>query len=279
MITQDSTVLSSETDRKVVTEIIATTDNPLNLNTVSPESEVSVDLITRLNLIENSEISHLDSETLKHDTDDLNSNSSNYLEMKAKLDAIQKEQQEKEKVIEALKQEKETYKNQIKTLEDDNSTLSTRLEETQMHMTVISTILSAPCSPIKSSQTNENPFENENNNQEQTSQGSPLHTVLNRLNSMERNQMISSPALPISPTPRVDIAYVFKYIIIGDPSVGKSCLLQQYTDKKLKSTSYQSTVGVEYGHRTIEIDSHQIKLQIWDTVSNTEHIPFGLSRC
>lgn len=262
MITQDSTILSSETDTKTATENITTTveqSKPLNLNTVPPESEVSADLTIRLSLLENSEISHLDSETLKHD-DDLNSNSSNYLEMKAKLDAIQREQQEKEKVIEALKQESETYKNQIRTLEDDKSNLSIRLEETQMHMAVISTILSAPVSPIKSSQTKDDPFEND---QEQASQNSP--TILNRLNSTE---VISSPIWPNSPTPRVDIAYVFKYIIIGDPSVGKSCLLQQYTDKKLKSTSYQSTVGVEYGHRTIEIDSHQIKLQIWDTVSN-----------
>eukprot|EP00501_MAST-03F_sp_TOSAG23-6_P002287 GSMAST32.ASY1.ANO1.2388.1 assembled CDS len=43
-------------------------------------------------------------------------------------------------------------------------------------------------------------------------------------------------------------AYLFKYIIIGDTGVGKSCLLLQFTDKRM-----------------ISIDGKQIKLQIWDT--------------
>lgn len=30
-------------------------------------------------------------------------------------------------------------------------------------------------------------------------------------------------------------SYIFKYIIIGDMGVGKSCLLQQFTEKKCKS--------------------------------------------
>ena len=180
MITQDAS------DRKMATQIITKMDDQslqtkrLHLNTAPPESDISVDLVAKLNLSENSEISHLDSETLKHD-DDLNSYNSNYLEMKAKLDAVQREQQEKEKVIEALKQESETYKNQIRTLEDDKSTLSIRLEETQMHMAVISTILSAPCSPIKSSQTNDDRLGDDT--AEQLSQGSP--TIFNRPNSLE----------------------------------------------------------------------------------------------
>ena len=29
--------------------------------------------------------------------------------------------------------------------------------------------------------------------------------------------------------------YIFKYIIIGDMGVGKSCLLHQFTEKKCKS--------------------------------------------
>lgn len=30
-------------------------------------------------------------------------------------------------------------------------------------------------------------------------------------------------------------SYIFKYIIIGDMGVGKSCLLHQFTEKKCKS--------------------------------------------
>ena len=32
-------------------------------------------------------------------------------------------------------------------------------------------------------------------------------------------------------------SYIFKYIIIGDMGVGKSCLLHQFTEKKCKKKS------------------------------------------
>lgn len=59
-------------------------------------------------------------------------------------------------------------------------------------------------------------------------------------------------------------AYLFKYIIIGDTGVGKSCLLLQFTDKRFQPV-HDLTIGVEFGARMIEIDNRQIKLQIWDT--------------
>eukprot|EP01084_Bolivina_argentea_P284024 486622_1 len=59
-------------------------------------------------------------------------------------------------------------------------------------------------------------------------------------------------------------AYLFKYIIVGDTAVGKSCLLLMFTDKRFQPL-HDLTIGVEFGARTIEIDHRQIKLQIWDT--------------
>uniref|UniRef100_A0A8D2ZFX1 RAB2A, member RAS oncogene family n=1 Tax=Scophthalmus maximus TaxID=52904 RepID=A0A8D2ZFX1_SCOMX len=59
-------------------------------------------------------------------------------------------------------------------------------------------------------------------------------------------------------------AYLFKYIIIGDTGVGKSCLLLQFTDKRFQPV-HDLTIGVEFGARMITIDGKQIKLQIWDT--------------
>ncbi|KAJ7395621.1 Ras-related protein Rab-2A [Pitangus sulphuratus] len=64
-------------------------------------------------------------------------------------------------------------------------------------------------------------------------------------------------------------AYLFKYIIIGDTGVGKSCLLLQFTDKRFQPV-HDLTIGVEFGARMITIDGKQIKLQIWDTVSQEE---------
>lgn len=59
-------------------------------------------------------------------------------------------------------------------------------------------------------------------------------------------------------------SYLFKFIIIGDEAVGKTCLLLQFTDKRYRTT-HQVTVGVEFGSRTVDIAGTQIKLQCWDT--------------
>jgi len=58
--------------------------------------------------------------------------------------------------------------------------------------------------------------------------------------------------------------YMFKYIVIGDTGVGKSCLLLQFTDKRFQPV-HDLTIGVEFGARMVTIDNKQIKLQIWDT--------------
>jgi len=59
-------------------------------------------------------------------------------------------------------------------------------------------------------------------------------------------------------------SYAFKYIIIDDTGVGKSCLLLQFTDNRFQRF-HDTTIGVEFGFRTININNNPIKLQIWDT--------------
>ena len=59
--------------------------------------------------------------------------------------------------------------------------------------------------------------------------------------------------------------YIFKYIIIGNPSVGKSCMLTQFLNNKFIE-DYEVTVGIEFGAKTIDLeDFSKVKLQIWDT--------------
>jgi len=60
-------------------------------------------------------------------------------------------------------------------------------------------------------------------------------------------------------------SYLFKYIIIGDTGVGKSCLLLQFTDKRFQPV-HDLTIGVEFGARMVNLDGDKlVKLQIWDT--------------
>ncbi|KAJ8792225.1 hypothetical protein J1605_020076 [Eschrichtius robustus] len=72
----------------------------------------------------------------------------------------------------------------------------------------------------------------------------------------------------------VAYACLFKYIIIGDTGVGKSCLLLQFTDKRFQPV-HDVTVGVEFGARMITMDGKQIKLQIWDTAEQAAHLEGG----
>lgn len=57
---------------------------------------------------------------------------------------------------------------------------------------------------------------------------------------------------------------LFKLLIIGDSGVGKSCFLLQFIDGNFKE-DHNVTIGVEYGSKTLKINSKYIKLQIWDT--------------
>jgi len=61
-----------------------------------------------------------------------------------------------------------------------------------------------------------------------------------------------------------DFDYLFKYIIIGDASVGKSCLLLQFTNNRFKE-EHDATIGVEFGSKKINVNNQMIKLQVWDT--------------
>ncbi|CAG2168511.1 unnamed protein product, partial [Oppiella nova] len=58
--------------------------------------------------------------------------------------------------------------------------------------------------------------------------------------------------------------YSFKLLLIGDSGVGKSCLMLRFADDKYIE-SINSTVGVDFKSRTIELDGKRVRLQIWDT--------------
>ncbi|KAH0937356.1 hypothetical protein HID58_004817 [Brassica napus] len=63
---------------------------------------------------------------------------------------------------------------------------------------------------------------------------------------------------------RADYDYLIKLLLIGDSGVGKSCLLLRFSDGSF-TTSFITTIGIDFKIRTIELDDKRIKLQIWDT--------------
>ena len=59
-----------------------------------------------------------------------------------------------------------------------------------------------------------------------------------------------------------DITY--KILLLGDSSVGKTCLLLRYCDNTY-NTGHIATIGLDYRFKTIDFENLKLKLQIWDT--------------
>lgn len=58
--------------------------------------------------------------------------------------------------------------------------------------------------------------------------------------------------------------YLFKFIIIGDTNIGKSCITRRFVENKFNLV-HDLTIGVEFGSKIIKINDKNIKIQIWDT--------------
>ncbi|ESP02517.1 hypothetical protein LOTGIDRAFT_138291 [Lottia gigantea] len=57
---------------------------------------------------------------------------------------------------------------------------------------------------------------------------------------------------------------LFKVIIIGDPTVGKTSFVQRYVNNSYRK-DYKMTIGVDFALKVIKwSDNRNIKLQLWD---------------
>uniref|UniRef100_A0A0X3NZU5 Ras-related protein Rab-1 n=1 Tax=Schistocephalus solidus TaxID=70667 RepID=A0A0X3NZU5_SCHSO len=57
---------------------------------------------------------------------------------------------------------------------------------------------------------------------------------------------------------------LFKLMLIGDSGVGKTCILFRFVEDSF-SSSFISTIGIDFKIKTVELEDQRIKLQIWDT--------------
>ena len=67
-----------------------------------------------------------------------------------------------------------------------------------------------------------------------------------------------------------DYDMIFKIILIGDSSVGKTNIMNKYLKNQFKEDS-RATVGVEFGSKQFVIDNRKIKAQIWDTAGQERY--------
>ncbi|XP_015516029.2 ras-related protein Rab-3 isoform X1 [Neodiprion pinetum] len=64
--------------------------------------------------------------------------------------------------------------------------------------------------------------------------------------------------------------YMFKLLIIGNSSVGKTSFLFRYADDSFTS-AFVSTVGIDFKVKTVFRHDKRVKLQIWDTAGQERY--------
>ena len=58
---------------------------------------------------------------------------------------------------------------------------------------------------------------------------------------------------------------LYKILLLGDSSVGKTCFLMRYADNTFQEI-HMSTIGLDYKLKNVQLDDGKIvKIQIWDT--------------
>jgi Ras-related protein Rab-2A len=61
-----------------------------------------------------------------------------------------------------------------------------------------------------------------------------------------------------------DSFYTFKFIILGDTAVGKSCLISKFREDQF-TPEHTVTVGVTFTNQIMHIGTAELKIQLWDT--------------
>ena len=63
---------------------------------------------------------------------------------------------------------------------------------------------------------------------------------------------------------------LFKIVLVGDSSVGKTNLFLRYIKNEFDPQT-KATIGVEFGTKIIKINNYNIKIQIWDTAGQERY--------
>ena len=73
---------------------------------------------------------------------------------------------------------------------------------------------------------------------------------------------------------KIDLGSIFKVIILGDPSVGKSSTIRRFIENKFQDY-YLSTIGVQISRKKLEHENDSYTLSVWDLAGQ---IKFDLFR-
>ena len=74
----------------------------------------------------------------------------------------------------------------------------------------------------------------------------------------------------------VEFDILFKVILVGDPSVGKTNILSRFTKNEFLEDN-KATVGVEFSAKLFNVNDRNIKVNIWDTAGQERFRSITLS--
>lgn len=69
---------------------------------------------------------------------------------------------------------------------------------------------------------------------------------------------------------------LLKVIILGDSSVGKTSLMNQYVNKRF-SNQYKATIGADFLTKEVIVDDRVVTMQIWDTAGQERFQSLGVA--
>ncbi|XP_017039822.1 ras-related protein Rab-7a [Drosophila ficusphila] len=69
---------------------------------------------------------------------------------------------------------------------------------------------------------------------------------------------------------------LLKVIILGDSSVGKTSLMNQYVNKRF-SNQYKATIGADFCTKEVIVNDRVVTMQIWDTAGQERFQSLGVA--
>ncbi|KAH8264554.1 ras-related protein Rab7 [Drosophila kikkawai] len=69
---------------------------------------------------------------------------------------------------------------------------------------------------------------------------------------------------------------LLKVIILGDSSVGKTSLMNQYVNKRF-SNQYKATIGADFCTKEVVVNDRVVTMQIWDTAGQERFQSLGVA--
>ncbi|ELA48209.1 small GTP-binding protein domain [Vavraia culicis subsp. floridensis] len=62
----------------------------------------------------------------------------------------------------------------------------------------------------------------------------------------------------------------YKIVFLGDPSVGKTTLISQFTNKEADE-NYHPTIGIDFTYLRVNLQGKDVRLQLWDTAGQERY--------